>query len=694
MRRLFGTAFPLCCLLLIASPSVEATAASLRDFSFVASGYGGGGRFTALAIDPAAPDTILVGSDVAGVFKSTDGGEHFKLAGTGLDGFAVADILFVPGVPGRVFLLTWDGLYMSADAGETWTKRSGDVRYRPRVCGSSLMIVRSQKLLIASDDGRIFDLPLADDRTDPCVLPGLIPAAVACIAEADGVLFAGTDRGVFAYRSDQWQSCSDGLPPANRRILDLAAAPGTRLFAVEETTGLHRYDARTKTWRPLGAPDAHGLPIPIQRRRYKALAVDPFTPGTLYVATHPETWPYALFRSSDNGTTWRMVSRFRTAADAARNWPASAAVTAVEQIMCAPVPGRLYMTDWWNVWKSTDAGETWLQLHRGLQNTVVNDIKPHPHDPSVLFMAVSDNGLMVSRDSGASWTRMMTGVADGHAQEVELSASDPRRMYLLLNPWEKKSRVFVYRSMDTGETWRDVGFSLPDTPLPRLGYVDGTATNLEIDPHNDATAYVATNGYGVFKTTDSGATWSQVNSGITSPYIRGPRGLLMHPKNPSILWVSTLGGGVYKTTDAGARWHPLPTGHDFTFGMALDPADPKRLFVCCPEKTLIRTSDGGITWQTTRLPGRVSPNIAAHAVCLHPRDPRIVFVGTLSYDYTASDGLFVSRDGGASFTHCPINAPAVTINVIEAVRSAVPRILIGFNGIGLFSAALPGSAAP
>ena len=42
-----------------------------------------GGRFTAVAVDPANPQTVYVGSDVAGIFRSRDGGNHFELIGKG-----------------------------------------------------------------------------------------------------------------------------------------------------------------------------------------------------------------------------------------------------------------------------------------------------------------------------------------------------------------------------------------------------------------------------------------------------------------------------------------------------------------------------------------------------------------------------------------------------------------------------------
>ncbi len=121
-------------------------------------GYGGGGRFTALAVDPRNPDLVLAGSDVAGVFQSKDGGNTFQLKGKGLEGFAVADIAFHPAPPARLFLLTGDGLYLSADDGENWLKKSDVIRYPARFFGSHLLVFWKDALWAATDHNGVFQL--------------------------------------------------------------------------------------------------------------------------------------------------------------------------------------------------------------------------------------------------------------------------------------------------------------------------------------------------------------------------------------------------------------------------------------------------------------------------------------------------------------------------------------------------------
>src|SRR5512139_2694471 len=86
---------------------------------------------------------------------------------------------------------------------------------------------------------------------------------------------------------------------------------------------------------------------------------------------------------------------------------------------------------------------------------------------------------------------------------------------------------------------------------PYGGYVRALA----IDPSNPATLYGATGG-GVFKSTDSGATWAAASTGLTNLNVSA---LAINPTNPATLYAGT-GGGVFKSTDSGATWVAASTG--------------------------------------------------------------------------------------------------------------------------------------
>jgi photosystem II stability/assembly factor-like uncharacterized protein len=647
-------------------------------------GYGGGGRFTALAIDPQDARIILVGSDVAGVFKSTDGGDSFEVKGQGLEGFSVAAIVFHPDDSHKVYLLTDDGLYESIDHAESWHKLSPLVFYRARFIGSRPMVFFENDLWTATDANGVFQLKLDAPRL-PMVLPvpGLITCKVNSLAVYHGSLYAGTSRGVYQYKGEKWHLMNAGLPPGNRDITDIIAHTQDRLYIVDKNSGLHIWNAAAEKWEKRGMQCVTALSD--APKAYKALAVHPDNPDRIFLATHPETWPFLLFQSDNGGASWETVKNFTQATQSAVSWRKP--VDAIETILFSPQnPDHMYLSEWWNVWRSLDGGKNWTQLLKGLQNSVVNDIKVHLKNKDTLFTAVADNGLVMSDDAGKNWKRIMSGVEDGHGQEVELSRQNPLKMYLLMNPWFKKGKLYIYKTLDGGTSWQDVGFSTKGLVLQKLAFADGVPTNLEIDPADDDIVYVGTNGYGIFKTVNGGRDWEAINNGLASPYIKGPGALLTHPRKPQTLFASTQGGGIYKTTDGGRLWKPVTKRNLFTFGMAIDPSEPSRIIAGCAQKKYILSEDEGMTWQELQLPGNAPPHIAAYAPAFNPVRPQEIFMGTLAYDYKAADGLFVSHDRGRTFKKLPLDLPGISINDIAVSGSSDARILLGFNGIGMFCA--------
>jgi len=649
-------------------------------------GYEGGGRFTAIAISPKDPRVLFAGSDVAGVFKSADGGETFHLKGKGLEGFSVADIAIHPDDPGRVFLLTQDGLYGSRDQGESWQKESSIVRYGSRRLGSRLMVFSKDVLWVAADRNGVFRVRFDGSTCSAVSVPGLEKIKVNGLASFQELIYAATERGVFRLVDGRWQACNEGLPADRREVSGIVAHPKGRVYLLERTSGLYVWNEGQKKWegRGLGAWQL----LRDRQPAYKALAVDPQDPDIVFMSTDPEVWPHLLYKSSDAGKSWRKISSFHLDPQAPENF--AKALEGVEEIAFSPAePQKVFLTDWSNVWQSRDGGENWLQLHKGLQNTVVNAIRVHPFDAQKIFLAVADNGLVFSGDGGESWKRKMTGVLEGHAQTVEISRRDSTRMYLLMNPWNRKDRVWVYKSSNGGENWEDISFPVPPGTFPRLGFVDGLSTNLVLDPASDEVVYVGTNGYGIFKTSDGGKVWQAVNRGITTPFVKGPNAILIDPRNSQVLFASTLQGGVYKTSDGGGNWTAVSRQYSFTFGMAMDPSNPSRLFAGRPEKKIIISEDEGRTWREVQLPGGNPPHIASYAIAVHPLNPGLVVVGTGAYE-NAADGVYVSQDGGRAFKKVPLDLPEVNVLAVEVAKSQDLKFSLGFNGIGAFQCEMAG----
>ena len=83
----------------------------------------------------------------------------------------------------------------------------------------------------------------------------------------------------------------------------------------------------------------------------------------------------------------------------------------------------------------------------------------------------------------------------------------------------------------------------------------GEVFALAIDPVTSTTLYAGTQGGGVFKSTNSGASWSAVNTGLTNTEVRA---LAIDPTTPTTVYAGTgSSGGVFKSTDAAKTWNAL-----------------------------------------------------------------------------------------------------------------------------------------
>lgn len=649
-------------------------------------GYSGGGRFTDVAVSMHTPHIVLVGSDVAGIFRSEDNGNSFELSTKGLKGFYVSSIAFHPTKKNYVFALTDWGFHVSRDSGKTWAIISEDIFYKTRFCSSHLISFSGRNIYVGSDKG-LFEV--VDNGGDfEIKLIGLSGIHINALTLSGQKVLVGTVKGAFIYANGKWAEFNDGFKAYPPHVTDVYAHSDGTIYAVEKETGLYKLEGNKWTARPLNIHLSILTKIRKKPLQFKSLAVDHRDSRYIFLATHPEAWPTKVFRSCDGGKVWYEITKFKMEKTPVELWDYG--VSNVEAITFSfRDSSELFLADWMNLWRSMDRGETWVPIQSGLQNSVINDIKPDDRSPNKVFISAADNGLSVTEDSGKTWRRAMTGVLDGHAQELEISRFDPNKLYLLMNPWKRdKNRVYVYKSTDGGASWKDIGFyaKQPDGTLIKP-YVNFEATNIEIDPHSDDVIYVATNGYGIYCSTDGGNLWNPVHGKIDQPFVKGPNSLIATSQaNKTVLYVSTMGSGVLKSGDKGITWQKLTPKYNFTFGMAVCQQDPNKILVALPEKRLLLSKDGGLNWNLITLPGERPDYVAAYTVAFHPDDSNVILVGTLAYNFKEAEGIYISLDSGNSFSKLPMpdNLPQVNIHTLNFSKIDPSILYVGFNGIGPF----------
>src|SRR5438045_13420 len=175
---------------------------------------------------------------------------------------------------------------------------------------------------------------------------------------------------------------------------------------------------------------------------------------------------------------------------------------------------------------------------------------------------------------------------------------------------------------------------------------------------------------GIWKSIDSGATFRPVSDSMP---VQAIGALAIAPSKPSIIWAGTgeawairdadlLGDGVYKSTDSGATWTNmgLPESGRIT-RIIVHPTNPNVVYVCAlgratgpqDDHGVYRTMDGGKTWKLVLTLGG---NFGCSGIALDWQNPKILFAGmwhVIMHTYAmysgTSDpkaGVYVTRDGG------------------------------------------------
>lgn len=238
-----------------------------------------------------------------------------------------------------------------------------------------------------------------------------------------------------------------------------------------------------------------------------------------------------------------------------------------------------------------------------------------------------------------------------------------------------------------GLAWRSIGPAL----------MSGRVIDLAVDPRNKARYFVAVASGGVWKTINSGTTFTPVFDKEGSFSIGC---VALDPQNPHVVWVGTgennsqrsvaFGDGVYRSDDGGNSWKNLGLKNSEHIGkVVVDPRDSNTVYVAAQgplwnpggDRGLYKTEDGGKTWQAVLTIGE---NTGVSDLVYDPRNPDVLLASAYQrrrHVWTLINGgpesaLYKSTDAGKSWRKITAGLPEVDLGRIGlAVSPADPDVI-------------------
>lgn len=580
------------------------------------------GRINGIVFDPSSSTGYWACAPDGGLWKSTNSGSTWATNTDYLTAIGVSDVVFDPTNPQNVYLASGDG-----DAGDCYSlgvlkSTNGGLTWA--ATGLSWTVNQGRRIY------KLLINPLNKNT-----------------------IFAATTSGL--YRTQNGGTSWTQIMTANIRDVEYKPGDTTTVYACStsfylSTNGGTSFSTITS-----------GLPTSAANDRL-AIAVTPANSAYVYVVASNASNDGFLgfYRSTNSGTSFTSMATTPNLL----GWASAGNDTGGQgwydlAIAASPTNANEVIVGGVNIWRTTNGGTNWsLFAHwTGSGAPYVHaDIHDLKYKSGTEIYVGCDGGVFYSNNSGATFFSMNGNMNIAQIYKIGLSATTYSKA--ITGHQDNGTNLF------TGGSW--------------VATMGGDGMDCFIDRTNDNVMYGEQYNGAFKRTTNGGAAWSTIVTGLTGT------GAWVTPWHQDPAVANTIYGGrneMFKSTNQGTNWAQIGTmgGSGSVVEFAVAPSNSQVIYVI-KGNTLYKTINGGTNW--TNITGTLPTGSAQMtSIAVEDVDPNSAWV-TFS-GYSAGNKVFITTNGGTTWTNYSTGLPNLPTNRVTYWNGTKDALYVGCD-VGVY----------